>query len=384
MKQGYNSNYQVASYHLPEDMRKVILEELRKSNLPEEAFLIQKIENFEVGEDQNLMNQPEILLIHENEPITEEMRAYAIQNLTQIVRVTEHSLEKGKSFIDLMISINQKPFEKHPRGMGNPRITSELQEGVSFLRNLAQMVNMTKLKYLGTEVLRESELVPLENKDAVIQSLLKLNKLLRLKDSYTVIHSNHVAEYGVMIGREAGLTVEQLELIRIGGKLHDIGKVGIPDVILQKTLNLTEEEFEIMKHHTIIGSEILPSEGYQEIKDMIRHHHERLDGKGYPDELKGEQIPYFARILSVADTFDAMTTQRSYNARKTLEEAFVELRRAATPVTDSFGEITQQLDPVLVEYFLKGFAKNEKLLEEFQKQDEEILRERQKDRFLMK
>lgn len=384
MKQGYNSNYRVVVYHLPENMVSVILEEFRKINLPEEVFLIQEIEDFKVEESHDLMNQPDILLIHEKEPITEEMRAYTIQNLIQIVRVTENPLEKGKNLTDLIISLDQKPFEKYTRGTEPSRITSELQKGVSFLRNLAEMVNMMKLKYLGKEVLREKELAPLEKRDAVIQSLLKLNKLIRLKDSYTAMHSDHVAVYGVMIGREAGLNDEQLELIRIGGKLHDIGKVGVPDVILQKKTNLTDQEFEIMKHHTIIGTEILPNEGYQEIRNMIRHHHERLDGKGYPDELKGEQIPYFARILSVADTFDAMTTQRSYNTRKTLEEAFLELQRVATPIIDSYGEITQQLDPVLVEYFLKGFIKNEKLLEEFRKQDEEILKARQKEGLLVK
>ncbi len=384
MKHGYNANYRIATYHLPESMIRVIIEELKKSNLPKEVFLVQKIENFPLEENQDLMDQPDIILIHEDEPITEKMRVYSIQNLAQIVRVTERSLEREGNMPDLMISTNQEPFEKHSRGISSYRITSQLREGVSFLRNLAQMVNMTKLKYLGNEVLGEKTMVSLESKDVVIQSLLRLNKLICWKDSYTAMHSDHVAEYGVMIGREAGLDSEQLELIRIGGKLHDIGKVGIPDVILQKTSNLTDQEFEIMKHHTIIGTEILPDQGYQEIKDMIRSHHERYDGKGYPDELRGEEIPYYARILSVADTFDAMTTQRSYNTRKTLEEAFQELRRASTPVVNAYGEVTQQLDPILVEYFLRGFLKDENLMEEFRKQDEEILKARQEEVFFVK
>ena len=128
-----------------------------------------------------------------------------------------------------------------------------------------------------------------------------------------------------------------------------------------------------MKRHTVIGDAILPNDGYQEIKDIVRSHHEKMDGTGYPDGLKGEEIPLYARIISVADTFDAMTTQRTYNKMKTLDEAFDELRRLSRLELNRYGQMSQQLDPNLVEAFIRAINKNQDLMEEFRKRDIEIM-----------
>ena len=133
------------------------------------------------------------------------------------------------------------------------------------------------------------------------------------KDTYTNGHSNRVAEYSRMLALALGKSEERAESIYYAALLHDIGKIGIPDTIINKPGKLTDEEFAIIKQHPVIGSEILKSiESMPEVSVGARWHHERYDGKGYPDGLKGEAIPEIARIICVADAYDAMTSNRSY------------------------------------------------------------------------
>jgi HD-GYP domain-containing protein (c-di-GMP phosphodiesterase class II) len=135
------------------------------------------------------------------------------------------------------------------------------------------------------------------------------------KDPYTRGHSDRVTRYSVLIATEMGLGEEDIQKIRISAQLHDVGKIGIEDRILKKPGALTPEEFEIMKTHTTKGAAILrPVEMLREMLPGIELHHESLDGRGYPHGLKGEELPLMPRIIMVADTFDAMTTNRPYQA----------------------------------------------------------------------
>ena len=135
------------------------------------------------------------------------------------------------------------------------------------------------------------------------------------KDPYTKGHSDRVTRYSVILATELALTSEEIEKIRISAQLHDVGKIGIEDRILKKPGALTPEEFEIMKQHTTKGASILrPVEALKEMIPGIEGHHESLDGRGYPYGLKGEQLPLMPRVIMVADTFDAMTTNRPYQA----------------------------------------------------------------------
>jgi HD-GYP domain-containing protein (c-di-GMP phosphodiesterase class II) len=135
------------------------------------------------------------------------------------------------------------------------------------------------------------------------------------KDPYTRGHSDRVTRYSVLLATEMGLLQEEIEKIRISAQLHDVGKIGIEDRILKKPGALTPEEFEIMKTHTTKGGNILrPVEMLKEMIPGIELHHESLDGRGYPYGLKGDEIPLLPRIIMVADTFDAMTTNRPYQA----------------------------------------------------------------------
>jgi len=165
------------------------------------------------------------------------------------------------------------------------------------------------------------------------------------KDRYTKRHSEDVARYATFIGRRLGLAPEELHTIEVAGRLHDIGKIGIPDVILRKPGSLTEAEYAIVQQHVALGDMIvrdLPD--IEAVRAGIRHHHERWDGKGYLDRLEGERIPRIARILAVADAFSAMTTTRPY--RKALD-----VREALGRLGDAAGT---QLDEALVAAFVDG------------------------------
>ena len=146
-----------------------------------------------------------------------------------------------------------------------------------------------------------------------LQIMRTLARTIDAKDKYTNGHSTRVAEYAKEIGRRIGKSDKEQEDIYYMGLLHDIGKIGIPDEIINKTSKLTDEEYEIIKTHPVIGSDILKN--ISELPNIVvgaRWHHERYDGNGYPDKLKGEEIPEVARIIGVADAYDAMTSKRSY------------------------------------------------------------------------
>jgi HD-GYP domain-containing protein (c-di-GMP phosphodiesterase class II) len=147
------------------------------------------------------------------------------------------------------------------------------------------------------------------------------------KDQYSHGHLDRVANHALMIGRHLGLDDDDLDTIRDAARLHDLGKIGIPDEILKKEGRLTDEEWVIMRRHPQIGESIIkPVRSLHHLCDLIRHHHEKLDGSGYPDGLKGEEISPLVRILSVADVYDALTTERPYRPQKTKQEAISMLR----------------------------------------------------------
>jgi HD-GYP domain-containing protein (c-di-GMP phosphodiesterase class II) len=150
------------------------------------------------------------------------------------------------------------------------------------------------------------------------------------KDVYTLGHVRRVATYAVMIGRELGMSTHEMRSLALGAQMHDVGKIGVPDRILTKPTKLTDDEFEVIKQHVGRGYEIAMSvRALHDAVDAIRYHHERWDGTGYPTGLAGEDIPLNARIVAVADAFDAMTSGRVYQPAVTKEDAFAELRRCA-------------------------------------------------------
>lgn len=161
-----------------------------------------------------------------------------------------------------------------------------------------------------------------EHDDA--ESVLRtLARTLEAKDPYTLGHADRVSQYAVELGRELGAHGSDIEKLRKGGLLHDIGKIAIPDAILLKPGKYSDEEFAVMKQHPVLGCEICEKlDSLRDALSLIRHHHERLDGTGYPDGLKGADISPLVRIVSVVDIYDALRSRRSYKEPFTLDMSF--------------------------------------------------------------
>jgi putative nucleotidyltransferase with HDIG domain len=167
-----------------------------------------------------------------------------------------------------------------------------------------------------------------KQREFFLNTITILAQAVELRDEYTGGHTARVTSYSLLLGQQMDLEDRDLELIRLGGPLHDIGKIGIDDAILRKPDRLTPEEFEAMKLHTVKGAEILATvQELHPIIPIVRNHHERWDGKGYPDGLAGEEIPRLARILAVADAFDAMTSDRPYRKGMAAGAAFAEVEK---------------------------------------------------------
>ncbi|WP_246000930.1 HD-GYP domain-containing protein [Brevibacillus panacihumi] len=184
--------------------------------------------------------------------------------------------------------------------------------------------------------------------DQIVRSLYLA---VEMKDSYTAGHTERVAQYALAIYDQMDESQKRMlprDDLRYAGLLHDIGKVAIPDLILQKEGKLTPEEYEIVKLHPTTGADMVEQiESLAHISRGIRYHHERWDGRGYPHQLKGEQIPLMGRILAVADTFDAMISTRSYRQAVSAQTAYEEVLRCSHT----------QFDPQIVEYFKKAYEK---------------------------
>jgi putative nucleotidyltransferase with HDIG domain len=175
--------------------------------------------------------------------------------------------------------------------------------------------------------------------------LKSLVSALEAKDTYTRKHSERVTQYALAIAAQMNCSETQVESLKTVGYLHDIGKIGIADSILNKPAALTPEEYELIKKHPVIGESIVLELGLnQEQRAIIRHHHERWDGRGYPDGLAAEEVPLLARIVAVADAFDSMTSLRAYRAKMSQADAVREL----------LANIGKQFDPTVVAAFLEG------------------------------
>jgi putative nucleotidyltransferase with HDIG domain len=175
-----------------------------------------------------------------------------------------------------------------------------------------------------------------------LEAIETLNATVEAKDPYTAGHSRRVQEIALAIGRQLGLDQARLEALRLAGLFHDIGKLAVPDAILTKPARLTADEFAQIQQHSEAGARIVGKLGrLRETVPIIRHHHERWDGGGYPDSLAAESIPLEAAILGLADSWDAMTTDRPYHRAPTVQEALAEIRAGrgsqfAPEVVDAF------------------------------------------------
>lgn len=206
----------------------------------------------------------------------------------------------------------------------------------SGIKSIAQMHEIKKIN---------SELEQTYDKleQSYLDSIQALRYTVEAKDPYTRGHSDRVSEYSVLIGERLNLSEVDLKTIKIGGLFHDIGKIGVPDEILKKNSKLTDDEYSEIKNHPSIGVHILSSATiFHNILPIVKHHHEKYDGNGYPGRLKGNNIPLLARIATIADSFDAMTSKRTYRNSLSLETVISEFKKCKG----------SQFDPELTDIFL--------------------------------
>lgn len=189
--------------------------------------------------------------------------------------------------------------------------------------------------------------------DCAESVILSLALTIEARDPNTQGHCQRLARYATALGARMGLDADAQVALHRGAFLHDVGKVGIPDSILLKPGRLTPQEYALMQQHTIIGDELCSElRMLEDVRPIVRHHHERPDGTGYPDRLKGDAVPLLARIISVVDVYDALTTERPYKAALPQEEAFRELRQEVRNGW-KFGSIVEEFIALACE---EGFA----------------------------
>ena len=250
----------------------------------------------------------------------------------QITKAVESGTHEHISIGEKMYAVEQKNLTHKNEPIGRIYALIDETEHVRYMEEKeAQKIQQVQIEAMQRQIRMGNE------------TIFAIANAVEARDKNTGKHSYRVAEYSVQIAAELGFTPEEQDQIRRTGLLHDIGKIGVPDSILNKPAKLTDEEYAIMKTHTVIGGDILKDFTLiPHVDDGAKFHHERYDGKGYPTGLKGEDIPLNARIIGIADAFDAMTANRVY--RKALDIGFVkeELKRCAGT----------QFDPKLTEIML--------------------------------
>jgi HD-GYP domain-containing protein (c-di-GMP phosphodiesterase class II)/pSer/pThr/pTyr-binding forkhead associated (FHA) protein len=254
----------------------------------------------------------------EEDPELAAAKSIAEGSMASVLCVLLHTPRRRLGVLHLDRSPWQKPFT-----MADLRLANALAANVSAGIECAQLFR--------------------KQRDLFLNTITILAQAVELRDQYTGGHTQRVSAYSLLLAEQLQMSKSDLELIRTGTPLHDIGKIGIDDAILRKPDRLTPEEFEQMKLHTIKGDEIIQTiPDLAPIRPIIRSHHERWDGKGYPDGLGGEAISPLARVVSLADAFDAMTSDRPYRKGMAPAEAFAEIRKMTGT----------QFDPVFAVAFL--------------------------------
>ncbi len=226
-----------------------------------------------------------------------------------------------------------------------PISLGELQARVA--RALEKRALVLQNRFYQQHLEHQVQAQALRIQELFLQGVQMLARALEAKDAYTRGHSIRVSRYAVATAARLGFAGPELDGIRLGGELHDIGKIGTRESVLHKPGSLTPEEFRQITEHPALGERMLSPLAHEspDVLRIVRSHHERIDGKGFPDGLRGEKIPIEARIVAVADSFDAMTTRRPYRESRPADVAVAELRRVAGT----------QLDPHAVEAFVGAF-----------------------------
>ena len=309
---------------------------LKKFENLEEAYKVLKIEKFDILIlDYSINSEKKFEILKKIRELDEDL--YIILVISS--RISQVTLKKLKTIVI------QGYCEKNDK----------LNQLPLFIESAIKSIDQMKtIKNINNELLKSKE----QLEKAYLESIETLRYTVEAKDNYTRGHSDRVSQYSVLIGLNLGLSPFDLKTLRIGGLFHDIGKIGISDSILLKNGKLTEEEYNEIKKHPIIGKNILSNaEIFKDIIPIVLYHHERYDGKGYPYGLVDKDIPLLARIVSVADAFDAMTSKRSYRNELSLDFVKEEIK----------SKIGTQFDPIVATTFLDILNNEHRLISEIHK-----------------
>jgi putative nucleotidyltransferase with HDIG domain len=259
-------------------------------------------------------------------------------------RIVELVREFNKEIYIIMMSIN-KDLAPSIEAMTTLDIQSYFEKSSRFDQLILTI--QSGIKY--TNQLRNIKNMNIQLEKYVVDFANVLLNTVDAKDNYTATHSKRVCEYALRFAERLDLDNKQKEILKLAALFHDIGKIGIPDNILTKTDKLTDDEYDVVKYHPTIGANILSvADIFENVYEIVRCHHERIDGKGYPNGIANDKIPYLSKILSICDSFDAITTKRSYKEVCTIEFALEELTRV----------MGTQLDKDLTEKFINMINEN--------------------------
>jgi len=354
----------------------------------ETAFIFKLIEQISFTIDQELISRyiveevyrflnPKVCVLFLWDEKTERLKMKFAKGLQQS-RESDFSFMKGESISGmvmqakspLMINELKKNFYYESQNKEDYLIDSFIsvpmvvKKEVIGILNVADKKNSSpftkrdeeflfKVAIVGASVIKNSRLIEQIN-ESYLKTITTLALIIDARDPYTKSHSENVTRYSLAIANEMSFNSAEKEILRRAALLHDIGKIAIRDDVLLKSGKLTAEEYEQIKMHAVRGEEIIKSLPFlKEVADLVRHHHERYDGKGYPDGKNGEDIELGARIMVVADSFDAMTTDRPYRKALSLEIACDELQRNKST----------QFDPAVADIFTKVLERNPGILE---------------------
>lgn len=386
MKQNIQSTkYVIWLYDVTAKEYKIISE-----NFPENLYEIKDIGNdfsyFKNIDNLQIFDKPDIVICDNRSMINNNITSMLLKNHSALIKVTTQK-QITNNDLDVLdnrtsgyfFELNDEEIVERVKDEKTrqyiTRETTKLEKSIKQINVAIQISQEYKWKYINVLLAKELR------KDSNIDNELKLGKslgyvskqylfklaralndIISFKDNYTSEHCDRVASYAEALGHAINMSNEDIEDLILAAYLHDIGKIAIPDAVITKTEKLNDLEFELMKKHTQIGGTILPGEQLGYLKEAVEGHHERYDGTGYPKGLKGEQISKFAQILAIADSFDAMTSQRTYNKVKSAEEAFEDLRRHTKPYGDGDG-LGVFYNPKLVEPFIKVISNSQTMME---------------------
>lgn len=353
-----------------------------KPFFPEEHFDIIDIlddkRKFSELAEEGILNKPDLLICDENTSLDENIKNVLYNSKCGLAKVTTRKLQtySGNTFelTNENITILEKKGDKFLQ-----KNTTVVAESLNKITDLCQQANIAKLhemiKHKSNKILShididkeytEGKTFSDVSKDYLFKLAKVLNNYISLKDHYTAGHCKRVSMYTEALGIAYGLNNSELEDLILAANLHDIGKIALPDAVITKTSKLTDFEYNLMQKHVELGTNILPNNAYNRIKSSIRGHHEKLDGSGYPDGLKENEISQGAKMIAIADSFDAMTSQRSYNKVKSAYEAFDDL--LAHTKSKEEGGLGYFYDPELVNLFIKTISNSKTIMDELAKQ----------------